>query len=27
VTLEEVEVAREQIAFNVPRQLRDVAAE
>ena len=27
MTLEEVEVAREQIAFNVPRQLRDVAAE
>jgi 4-hydroxy-3-methylbut-2-enyl diphosphate reductase len=27
VTLEEVEVAREEIAFNVPRQLRDVAAE
>ena len=27
VTLEEVEVVREQIAFNVPRQLRDVAAE
>ena len=27
VTLEEVEVTREEIAFNVPRQLRDVAAE
>ena len=27
VTLEEVVVAREEIAFNVPRQLRDVAAE
>lgn len=27
VTVEEVEVAREQIAFNVPRQLRDAAAE
>ncbi len=27
VTVEEVETAREAIAFNVPRQLRDVAAE
>ncbi len=27
VTIEEVETAREAIAFNVPRQLRDVAAE
>jgi 4-hydroxy-3-methylbut-2-enyl diphosphate reductase len=27
VTVEEVEIAREAIAFNVPRQLRDAAAE
>jgi 4-hydroxy-3-methylbut-2-enyl diphosphate reductase len=27
VTVEEIETAKENVAFNIPRQLRDVAAE